>query len=147
MGFGDRFKDLTQQAKEKVAENREKIQEAVDAASVVANERTNGKYANKIMKVSQKTGSALDKIGADGGAGEQPGAREDAGADTGAGAAATGNAAGAGGANPQYSAPVGDPPSFADEAPEPAAGPPTGAAPQAGAGSSATGDGPKFDDD
>jgi hypothetical protein len=143
MGFGDRFKDLTQQAKEKVAENRGKIQEAVDAASVVANERTNGKYANKIMKVNQKTGSALDKFGADAGAGDGDGA--DA-----AGAAATGDAVvadGAAGAQPQYSAPVGDPPSFADEAPAPAAAPPSPAAPQAGAGSSATGDGPKFDDD
>jgi hypothetical protein len=62
MGFGDKLKGLTQQAKETVAENRGKIQEAVDAASVVANERTRGKYANKIMKVNEKTGSALDKF-------------------------------------------------------------------------------------
>src|SRR5271167_1635906 len=106
MGFGDKFKDLTQQAKEKVAENREKIQEAVDAASVVANEKTKGKYANKIMKVNQKTGSALDKLGADADASGQDGA--DAGSGAGAGAAA--DAADSGSAQPQSSAPVGEPP-------------------------------------
>jgi hypothetical protein len=154
MGFGDRFKDLTQQAKEKVAENREKIQEAVDAASVAANERTNGKYANKIMKVNQKTGSALDKLGADAAAGGQDGADAGrGGAATGeAGGAATGEAGGAGSAQPQYSAPVGDPPSFADDAPAaapasaPAAGPASGGAAQPGAASAASSDGPQFDD-
>lgn len=62
MGFGDKFKGIAQQAKEKAAENRDKIQDAVDAASAAANQKTHGKYANKLMKVSQKTGSALDRL-------------------------------------------------------------------------------------
>ncbi|MHB1570145.1 MAG: Rv0909 family putative TA system antitoxin [Solirubrobacteraceae bacterium] len=66
MGFGDKFKNLTQQAKEKVAENRERIQEAVDAATVTANEKTHGKYADRLSKVSEKTGSTLDRIGGSG---------------------------------------------------------------------------------
>jgi hypothetical protein len=66
MGFGDKLKDLKQQAQEKVSENREKIQGAVDAASVAANEKTHGKYANKILKVNEKAGSALNNFsGAD----------------------------------------------------------------------------------
>jgi hypothetical protein len=66
MGFGDKLKDLKQQAQEKVSENREKIQGAVDAASVAANEKTHGKYATKILKVNEKAGSALNNFsGAD----------------------------------------------------------------------------------
>ena len=136
MGFGDKFKDFTQQAKEKVAENREKIQEAVDAASVAANEKTHGKYANKIMKVNQKTGSALDKLSAD----TDTDTETDADSGAGAGGAAAVK-------DEQHSAPVGDPPSFADEAPATAtsdSGP--GATTQPVGGWTATGEGPKFDD-
>jgi len=62
MGFGDKLKDLKQQAQEKVSDNREKIQGAVDAASLAANEKTHGKYANKILKVNEKAGSALNNF-------------------------------------------------------------------------------------
>jgi len=66
MGFGDKLKDLRQQAQEKVSDNREKIQGAVDAASLAANEKTHGKYANKILKVNEKAGGALNNFsGAD----------------------------------------------------------------------------------
>ncbi len=149
MGFGDKFKDLTQQAKDRVAENREKIQEAVDAAAVAANEKTHGKYANKIMKVNEKTGSALDKFsaGAQGGDGTDA---EDA-----AGAQASDDAPVA--QAPQDStppsfaddAPVAQPPldstppSFADDAPAPAPAP---AASTASMTDEPSPDGPKFDD-
>jgi hypothetical protein len=69
MGFGDKLKDLKQQAQEKVSENRERIQGAVDTVSVAANEKTHGKYANKILKVNEKAGSALNNLS--GGAGAE----------------------------------------------------------------------------
>jgi len=144
MGFGDKFKDLTQQAKDRVAENREKIQEAVDAASVAANEKTHGKYSNKIMKVNQKTGGALDKFSAGAGAGAGAGT----GAEAGPGA---GNEAGAGGVEAaqeqQHSVPMGDPPRFADEAPVTATSDSSRGASQPAGGWPATGEPPKFDDE
>lgn len=131
MGFSRKFKDLTQQAKEKVAENREKIQGAVDAASVVANEKTHGKYASRIMKVNQKTGSALDRF--------------DAGTDGGPGTDAGGSV---GAQEQQHSVPEGDGPRFADEAPPTTTGESDAdATTDPAGGSPATGAGPKFDDE
>ncbi|MGH2889095.1 MAG: MFS transporter [Solirubrobacteraceae bacterium] len=99
MGFGDRFKGIAQQAKGKAADNREKIQGAVDAASAAANQKTHGKYADRLMKVSQKTGSALDKLA--------DGAEADTGATSGpeSGTAARPD-------EPQSSSPTGEPPRF-----------------------------------
>jgi hypothetical protein len=72
MGFGDKFKNLANQAKEAVAEHAEQLHEAVETASVAVNEQTGGKYANKIMKVGQKAGDLIDKQAAAGGAEEPP---------------------------------------------------------------------------
>ena len=44
MGLGDKFKSLASQAKEAVAEHKEQIHDAVDAASTVATAKTKGKY-------------------------------------------------------------------------------------------------------
>jgi len=63
MGFGDKFKDLAKQAQDAVAERKEQITEAVDRASVVADERTGGKYSDKIAKVGQKAGQVVEKLG------------------------------------------------------------------------------------
>jgi len=142
MGFGDKFKDLTQQAKDRVAENREKIQEAVDAASVAANEKTHGKYSNKIMKVNQKTGGALDKFSAGAGAGAGTGAEAGPGAGTEAGAGGVEAAQ-----EQQHSVPMGDPPRFADEAPVTATSDSNRGASQPTGGWPATGEPPKFDDE
>ena len=77
MGFGDKLKDLKQQAQEKVSENREKIQGAVDSVSVAANEKTHGKYANKIMKVHEQAGGSLSILSGGAGAdGDGEGAAE-----------------------------------------------------------------------
>ena len=64
MGFGDKFKDLAKQAQTAVAEHKDQIAQAVDNASVVANERTHGKYADKIGKLGEKAGKAVEKLGA-----------------------------------------------------------------------------------
>lgn len=66
MGFGDRFKDLTKQAKDAVAEHKEELHNAVDVVSAAADQKTRGKYADKIAKFSQKAANAVDRTAADG---------------------------------------------------------------------------------
>jgi hypothetical protein len=80
VGLGDKFKDLTKQAKEAVAERREEIHEAVEVASVAADRKTRGKHSARIAKFGQKAGDAIDRI-----AGEKE--------DTSAGTPPTGGAA------------------------------------------------------
>jgi hypothetical protein len=62
MGLGDRFKDLAKQAQVTVAEHKEQIHDAVDAMGVAADQKTRGKYTDKITKVGQKAGEAIDKF-------------------------------------------------------------------------------------
>lgn len=62
MGLGDKFKDLAKQAQEAVGEHRDEIHDAVDRVSVAADQQTKGKYTDKIAKVGQKAGEAVDKF-------------------------------------------------------------------------------------
>jgi hypothetical protein len=62
MGFGDKFKDLKKQATDAIAENREKIHDAVEVVSAAANEKTHGKYATKIQRFGEKAGGMVDKV-------------------------------------------------------------------------------------
>jgi len=62
MGFGDKFKDLAKQAQDAVAERKEQITEAVDHASVLADQRTGGTYTDKISKFGQKAEQVVDKL-------------------------------------------------------------------------------------
>jgi translation elongation factor EF-Ts len=62
MGLGDKFKNLTKQAQDAVVEHKDQIHDAVDRASVAADQQTRGKYTAKIAKVGQKTGEAVDKF-------------------------------------------------------------------------------------
>jgi hypothetical protein len=62
MGLGDRFKDMKKQAQGAVAENKEKIQEAVEVASLAADRKTRGKHTARIAKFGQKANDAVDKI-------------------------------------------------------------------------------------
>jgi len=66
MGFGDKLKGLRDQAQQAVAENKEKIQSAVETVGVAANEKTGGKYANKIMKVGEKVTASVEQVAAPG---------------------------------------------------------------------------------
>ncbi len=68
MGFGDKLKGLRDQAQQAVAENKDKIQGAVQSAAEVANARTGGKYADKISTVGEKLNANLEKIADDPGA-------------------------------------------------------------------------------
>jgi len=73
MGLGDKFKDLAKQAQGAVAEHKDQISGAVDRASVVADQRTHGKYTDKISKAGQKAGRVVEKLGgSDEDAGAQP---------------------------------------------------------------------------
>jgi gas vesicle protein len=71
MGFGDKLKELRDQAQQTVAENKDKIQGAVQTAGEAANAKTKGKYASTIAKVGEKVTTGVDKFA---GEDEQPGA-------------------------------------------------------------------------
>jgi gas vesicle protein len=65
MGFGDKLKELREQAQNAVAENKDKITGAVASVGEVANTKTKGKYADKIAKVGEKVTSSVEKMGSD----------------------------------------------------------------------------------
>src|SRR5579875_2785740 len=97
MGFGDKLKGLKDQAQQAVAENKDKIQGAVQVVGEAANAKTHGKYATKIMKVGEKVEAGVDKFA------QGDGAEDTAGAGGAAGAA---GAAGAQGAAAPAASPV-----------------------------------------
>jgi MT0933-like antitoxin protein len=70
MGLGDKFKNLTKQAQDAVAEHKDEIHDAVDRVSAAADQQTRGKYTAKIAKAGQKAGEAVDKFAEPGGAAE-----------------------------------------------------------------------------
>lgn len=87
MGFGDKLKGLRDQAQQAVADNKDKIQGAVQTVGEAANAKTHGKYATKIAKVGEKVSGSVERMG-----GDQAGASAAAGGAAGdqAGAAAPG---------------------------------------------------------
>ncbi len=93
MGFGDKLKGLKDQAQQAVAENKEKIQGAVQVVGEAANTKTHGKYADKIAKVGEKVESSVEKFTQGEESAGTPGTAGTAGAA--AGAAAAGAAAAA----------------------------------------------------
>jgi hypothetical protein len=60
--FGDKFKDLRKQAQDAVAENREKIHDAVDVVSTTVDQKTGGKHTAKIAKFGEQAGAAVDRF-------------------------------------------------------------------------------------
>jgi hypothetical protein len=60
--FGDKFKDLRKQAQDAVAENRDKIHDAVDVVSTTVDQRTGGKHTAKIAKFGEQAGAAVDRF-------------------------------------------------------------------------------------
>jgi hypothetical protein len=64
MGFGDKLKGLRDQAQQAVADNKDKIQGAVQNVGEAANTRTHGKYAEKIAKVGDKVSGGVEKFAA-----------------------------------------------------------------------------------
>ncbi|MGO9752325.1 MAG: antitoxin [Solirubrobacteraceae bacterium] len=132
MAFSDKFKNLTKQAQEAVAEHKEKIHDAVDAVSVAADEKTHGKYTAKIAKYGQKATEAVEKLSGE--------ATPDAGVSGDSGASTSPSVADAPAPAPAPAAPATSP-SFAD-APAPPTSPSFADSPASNAPSS----GPTFDE-
>jgi hypothetical protein len=64
MGISDRLKDLKTKATDAAAEHSEKLHEAVDKAATVADQRTGGKYSERIQKVGAKADGLVESIAA-----------------------------------------------------------------------------------
>ena len=79
MGFGEKLKELRDQAQQAVAENRDRIQGAVQVVGEAANSKTRGKYADTIAKVGERVSGGVERFAKPGDA--------DTPADTGAPAA------------------------------------------------------------
>jgi gas vesicle protein len=62
MGLGDKFKNLAKQAQDAVVEHKDQIHETVERVSVAADQKTHGKYTDKIAKFGQKAGGAVDRV-------------------------------------------------------------------------------------
>ena len=62
MGLADKFKDLAKQAQDAVAEHKDQIHDAVESVGVAADQKTQGKYSDKIAKMGQKANEAVDKF-------------------------------------------------------------------------------------
>ncbi len=62
MGIADRLKDLKTKAVDATAERSDKIHEAVEKVATTADERTGGKYRERIQNASAKAGSLVDGL-------------------------------------------------------------------------------------
>jgi uncharacterized protein YjbJ (UPF0337 family) len=74
-GFLDKAKDLardvTGKAKTTVTENADKIDGGIDKAAEFVDEKTKGKYTDKIEKAQGAAHRAVEKIGGEEGGGEE----------------------------------------------------------------------------
>lgn len=73
MGLSDKLKQMTEKAKESAVEHREQISSAVETAGTLADQRTRGRYSDKIAKAASKTEAAVDRFAGQPGAEEGPG--------------------------------------------------------------------------
>ncbi len=62
MGIADRLNELKSKAVDATVEHSDKIQEAVEKVASTANERTGGKYHERIEQAGAKAGSLLDSL-------------------------------------------------------------------------------------
>ena len=61
MGFADNLKGMVNKGKDLAAENSDKIDGAVDKAGDFIDNKTGGKYADKVDKVQDAAKNAVDK--------------------------------------------------------------------------------------
>ena len=66
MGLRDKLTDLRQQAQQAVAEHKDEIQGAVETAGATVDQKTHGKYTDKIAKYGQKATDAVEKFSSEG---------------------------------------------------------------------------------
>jgi hypothetical protein len=62
MALGDRLKDLKGKAEEAVLERKDQIEQAVQKAGAVADQRTGGKYHDKIEKAGDRAVGLVDSL-------------------------------------------------------------------------------------
>jgi hypothetical protein len=62
MGLSDRLKDLKDKAVDATAEHSDKIHEVVEKVAATADERTGGKYHERIQNAGAKAGSVVDGL-------------------------------------------------------------------------------------
>jgi hypothetical protein len=62
MGIADRLKDLKTKAVDATAEHSDKIHEAVEKVATTADQRTGGKYHERIQQAGAKAGSFVDSL-------------------------------------------------------------------------------------
>lgn len=59
-------KDLTDKAKDTVSEHSDKIDDGIDKAAEFVNEKTKGKYTDKVETVQSKAHQVVEKLAEDG---------------------------------------------------------------------------------
>ncbi|WP_037161584.1 antitoxin [Rhodococcoides fascians] len=59
MGFADNLKGIVDKGKELAAENSDKIEDVVDKAGDFIDDKTGGKYADKVDKVQDAAKKAI----------------------------------------------------------------------------------------
>jgi hypothetical protein len=62
MGIADRLNELKSKAVDATVEHSDKIQGAVEKVATTANQRTGGKYQERIEQAGAKAGSLLDSL-------------------------------------------------------------------------------------
>ena len=72
MPFADKLKDLRNKAEEAVVERKDQIEQAVQKAGAVADERTGGKYHDKIEQAGGKAVGLVDSLKGSEAPGEKP---------------------------------------------------------------------------
>jgi len=78
MGLADRLKGLKTKAVDATAERSDKIHEVVEKVASTADERTGGKYHERIQNAGAKAGSLVDGLKEQAGAGDSASAPPDA---------------------------------------------------------------------
>jgi hypothetical protein len=62
MGLADRFKDLKSKAEDAVVEHSDQIHSAVEKATTVADQRTKGRYSERIQQVGAKADNLVHSL-------------------------------------------------------------------------------------
>jgi DNA-binding protein H-NS len=62
MGLADRLKEAAKKAEEAAGERKGQIREAVHKVETVADQRTGGRYSEKIQKAAAKADDVVDRL-------------------------------------------------------------------------------------
>ena len=66
MGLSDKIKDLRSKAEDAVVEHKDQIQQTVQKVGEAADQRTGGKYSERIQKAGAKASGFVEGIGEEG---------------------------------------------------------------------------------